>query len=289
VEYLCHIVVLVGLYVIIATSLNLAVGFTGIPALGHSAFYLIGAYTSALLALNYGLSPWLTLPLAMLVGWISGWLVGLLSTRLGGDFFALATFSLAVISHSIANNWVSVTRGPMGLPGIPSLSLGTWQFDSAAKWITLVTGAALVVYELCRRIIRSPYGRVLKGIREDELAASSLGIEVQMFKRQVLAFSAACTGIAGGLYAYYIAFIDPSSFTPLESFMMLLMVVLGGMGSLGGSVVGASLLVVIPEALRFAGLPGELAAPLRQTMYGAILVILVIYRPQGLMGQYKWK
>jgi branched-chain amino acid transport system permease protein len=289
VEYLYHIAVLAGLYVIVTTSLNIAVGFTGIPALGHSAFYLVGAYTSALLALNCGLSPWLALPFAALVGWIFGWLVGLLSARLGGDFLALATFSFAVISHSVANNWVSVTRGPMGLPGIPSPSLGPWNFESAAAWIPWILAVAVAVFVLCQRIALSPYGRLLKGIREDELVASSLGVEVRMIKRQVLAFSAACTGITGGLYAHYVAFIDPSSFTPLESFVMLLMVVFGGMGSLAGSIVGAVLLVVIPEALRFAGMPGELAAPFRQTMYGAILIILVIYRPQGLLGKYRWK
>jgi branched-chain amino acid transport system permease protein len=289
VEYLYHIAVLAGLYSIITMSLNIAVGFTGIPAFGHSAFYLIGAYTSALLALNFGMSPWLALPLAGFVGWISGWSVGFLSARLGGDFLALATFSFAVISHSVANNWTPVTRGPMGLPGIPSVSLGPWTFDSAATWIPFVFIVGGGVYVLCRRIVQSPYGRILKGIREDEFAASSLGLDVRKIKRQVLAFSGACAGIAGGLYAHYVTFIDPSSFTPLESFVILLMVVFGGMGSLAGAVVGASLLVLIPEALRFAGMPGELAAPFRQAVYGAILIILMIYRPQGLMGKYQWK
>lgn len=288
-EYLYHILVMAGLYVVLTSSLNLAVGFTGLPALGHSAFFLVGAYTSALLALNAGLSPWLTLLLAGIAGWGVGWLVGLLTARLAGDFLALATFSFAVIGHSIANNWDELTRGPMGLPGIPSISIWHTDLDTALRFLPLIAVFCVVTIGLCSRIVNSPYGRVLQGIREEELVVHSLGLNAPRFKRQVLAVSALCAAVAGALYANYLTFIDPSSFTPLESFVMLLMVVFGGMGSLLGSVVGATLLVVIPEMLRFAGLPGDVAAPLRQVLYGGILIGLVLYRPQGLLGRFRWR
>ncbi|MEI7695495.1 MAG: branched-chain amino acid ABC transporter permease [Chlorobium sp.] len=288
-EYFYHILVMAGLYVVITTSLNLAVGFTGLPAMGHSAFFLVGAYTSALLALKAGLSPWFTLFLSGVMGWSVGWIVGILTVRLMGDFLALATFSFAVICHSIANNWSELTRGPMGLPGIPSLSFWNIEIDTSLRFLPVVVGFCIMAVVISSRIVSSPYGRILQGIREGELVVFSLGLNVLRYKRQIFAFSALCVAIAGALYAHYITFIDPSSFTPMESFVMLLMVVFGGMGSLSGSVLGAVLLVVIPEALRFTGIPGEVAAPLRQVLYGGILIGLVLYRPQGLLGTFRWK
>ena len=288
-EYFYHILVMACLYVVITTSLNLAVGFTGLPALGQSAFFLVGAYTSALLALNAGSLPWAGLFIAAVTGWGAGWLVGLLTARLAGDFLALATFSFAVISHSIANNWSGLTRGPMGLPGIPPLSFWHVEIDTALRFLPMVAGFCAVTIVLSSRIVHSPYGRVLRGIREGELVVLSLGLDALRYKRQVLAYSSLCAALSGALYAHYITYIDPSSCTPIESFVMLLMVVFGGMGSLLGSVVGAILLISIPEALRFIGLPGEVAAPLRQVLYGGILIGLVLYRPQGLLGKFRWK
>lgn len=288
-EYLLHILVITGIYVILAQSLNLLVGYTGLPALGHGAFSCVGAYTSSLLALNYGLSPWLGLLIGACVASLLGIIVSFPSLRLKGDYLALATFGLGVIVYSIAKNWMSVTRGPMGLPGIPRFSVFGFQLSETWLYLILVVLFAFLTYFTIKRVINSPFGRILRGIREDEIATSAMGKDVNKHKILVFAVGAFFAGIAGSLYAHYITFIDPSSFTMMESITILLMVIFGGMGSLFGPFVGASTLVIFPEILRFLGMPSSIAAPLRQMLYGLLLVVLMLKRPQGILGKYKWK
>ena len=288
-EYLVHILVMAGFYVILTVSLNLAVGYTGIPAMGQSAFFCVGAYASSLLALKFGVSPWATLIFASLIAGVAGWFVSLTASRLAGDFLALATFGFAVVIHSIATNWTSLTRGPMGLSGIPAFQLFDLQIDTAWEFFPLVALASIFTIFTTRRVVCSPFGRVLQGIRESELVTLSLGRDAARYKQTVFAFAAFFAGLAGVLYAHYISYIDPSSFTPLESFTILLMVVFGGMGSILGSVIGALVLVLLPEGLRFLGLPSAVAAPVRQMLYGIVLVMLMLVRPQGIMGKFKWR
>jgi len=288
-EYLVHILIIAGIYVIFALSLNLIVGFTGLAALGHIAFGAVGAYTSSLLALNFGISPWIGLIAGAIMASILGAIVSYPSLRLKGDYLALATFGLGVIVYSIAKNWVSLTRGPMGLPGIPSFSIFGYQISNVWSYLILVLIFVLITYLAIRNITNSPFGRILKGIREDEIASQAMGKNVNKYKLIVFIVGAFFAGIAGSLYAHYISFIDPSSFTVMESITVLLMVVFGGMGSLKGSFAGAFLLVILPELLRFLGMPSSVAAPLRQMIYGLLLVVLMIWRPQGLMGKYKFK
>jgi branched-chain amino acid transport system permease protein len=288
-EYLLHILVIAGIYVILTLSLNHLVGYTGLAALGHAAFMCAGAYISALLALNHGVAPWLGLLAGGCTAAILGGVIGVPSLRLKGDYLAIATFGAGVIVYSIAKNWVAVTRGPMGLPGIPGFTLFGLQLSQVWQYLLLVVFFAAVTYIVMRRIVRSPFGRVLRGIREDEVAALAMGKNVARFKIAVFVTGAFFAGIAGSLYAHYITFIDPSSFTVMESIAILLMVVFGGMGSLGGSLVGAIVLVMLPEALRFVGLPSSVAAPLRQMIYGLLLIVLMLKRPQGILGTYRWK
>jgi len=288
-EYLVHILVMAGIYIILTVSLNLAVGYTGIPAMGQSAFFCIGSYASALLALRFGISPWATLIFASLIAGAAGWFVSLTASRLAGDFLALATFGFAVVIHSIATNWMSLTRGPMGLPGIPAFRFFGSQIDTAWKFFPLVAIACIATVFITRRIVRSPFGRILQGIRESDIVTLSLGRDAARYKQTVFAFAAFFAGLAGVLYAHYISYIDPSSFTPLESFTILLMVVFGGMGSIPGSVIGALVLVLLPEGLRFLGMPSAIAAPVRQMLYGGVLVGLMLVRPQGLLGKFKWR
>jgi len=288
-EYLIHILIIACIYIILTISLNLIVGYTGLAALGHIAFACVGAYTSALLALNFGVSPWIGLLIGAVLASILGIIIGFPSLRLKGDYLALATFGLGIIVYSVAKNWVSLTRGPMGLPGIPGFSIFGWEISNVWGYLLLVLVFVFITYIVIRNIVRSPFGRVLKGIREDELVTMAMGKDITRYKLIVFIVGAFFAGIAGSLYAHYITFIDPSSFTVMESITVLLMVVFGGMASLKGSFIGASVLVIFPEILRFLGMPSSVAAPLRQMIYGLLLIILMIFRPQGLMGRYRFK
>jgi len=288
-EYLLHIFVIAGIYIILTLSLNLIVGFTGLPALGHAAFSCIGAYTSSLLALNLGLSPWIGLVTGACLAGISGVIIGYPAVRLKGDYLALATFGLGVIVYSIAKNWVSLTRGPMGLPGIPGFSVFGYEFSEIWQYLILVAFWVFITIFVINRINNSPFGRILRSIREDEIASQALGKDTNRHKLIVFIIGAFFAGIGGSLYAHYITFIDPSSFTVMESLTILLMVIFGGMGSIQGSIVGAIILVIVPELLRFFGMPSSIAAPMRQMIYGLLLVLLMIKRPQGIMGRYRFK
>lgn len=288
-EYILHILVIAGIYIILTLSLNLIVGFTGLPALGHAAFMCIGAYTSSLLALNMGVSPWIGLIIGACFAGVSGIVIGYPAVRLKGDYLALATFGLGVIVYSISKNWVSLTRGPMGLPGIPGFSIFGFELSGTWSYLLLVLIFVAITIFICNRIVNSPFGRVLRSIREDETASEALGKDTNKHKLMVFIIGAFFAGIAGSLYAHYITFIDPSSFTVMESITVLLMVIFGGMGSISGSIVGALILVIFPELLRFLGMPSSIAAPIRQMIYGLLLVILMIKRPQGIMGKYRFK
>ena len=286
-EYIIHILVISGIYAILSMSLNLIVGYTGLPALGHAAFSCIGAYTSSLLALNLGISPWIGLVAGFFFATVTGLIFSFPALRLKGDYLALATLGLNVIIYGIVKNWVSLTRGPMGLPGIPTFAIFNLQISEIWQYLIIVLIFVLFSFFFFWRITESPFGRLLKGIREDEKAIQMMGINTIKYKVQVFMIGAGFAGLAGTLYAHYITFIDPSSFTITESISILLMVIFGGMANLYGSIIGAIVLVVMPEILRFIGLPSSVAAPLRQMIYGFLLVILMIKRPQGILGEYR--
>ena len=288
-EYLIHILIISGIYIILTISLNLIVGYTGLAALGHIAFACVGAYTSSLLALNLGVSPWIGLFIGAIFASALGVIVGFPSLRLKGDYLAIATFGLGVIVYSVAKNWISLTRGPMGLPGIPSFKLFGYEINNVWAYLVLVLIFVVITYVVIRNITKSPFGRILTAVREDEIATEAIGKNVNKYKLIVFVVGAFFAGIAGSLYAHYISFIDPSSFTIMESIAVLLMAVFGGMASLGGSFIGASVLIIFPEFLRFLGMPSSVAAPLRQMIYGLLLIILMIWRPQGLIGKYRFK
>lgn len=288
-EYLIHILIISGIYIILTLSLNLILGYTGLSALGHIAFACVGAYTSSLLALNFGISPWIGILVGAVLASILGVIVGYPSLRLKGDYLALATFGLGIIVYSVAKNWISLTRGPLGLPGIPPFSVFGYEISNVWSYLVLVMIFVAITFVVIRNLTHSPFGRILQGIREDETAVMAMAKDVNTHKLIVFATGAFFAGIAGSLYAHYISFIDPSSFTVMESITVLLMVVFGGMGSLRGSFVGALVLIILPELLRFLGMPSSVAAPLRQMIYGLLLIVLMILRPQGLFGKFKFK
>jgi branched-chain amino acid transport system permease protein len=284
-SYLIHILILTGIYIILTLSLNLIIGYSGLPSMGHAAFSCIGAYTSSLLALYLGLSPWYGLFFGAIAATILGIVISFPAIRLKGDYFALATFGSGIIIYSITKNWSQLTNGPVGLADIPTFSI--FSFSNNWSILIIVIIYCLLTFFTISRIVNSPFGRVLRGIREDDIATQSLGKDVNKYKILVFMIGAFFAGIAGSLYAHYMTFIDPSSFSMMESMLILIMVVFGGMGSLSGSVIGAIILVLFPEILRLLGLPSYIAAPLRQMVYGLLLVILMLKYPKGLLGKYK--
>ena len=288
-EYLLHILILIGIYVILSVSLNLIAGFAGLISIAHAAFYGVGAYVVALMALKLH-SPFLAnIVCAVLLSGLLGALVGFPSLRIRDDYFVIATFAFQVITFSVLNNWVSFTGGPMGLPGIPQPNLFGWQISSHLEFLFLIACFCALTLWVVRRIVRSPFGRVLRAIREDEVFAQSLGKNVAVYKVLVFVIGAGIAAVAGSMYAYYISFIDPTSFTVMESIFIISIVIIGGAGSLWGSVIGAAVLVTLPELLRFIGLPSAVAANIRQILYGGLLVAFMMFRPQGFVGEFAFQ
>jgi branched-chain amino acid transport system permease protein len=285
-EYLLHILILIGIYVILAESLNLIVGYTGLLSIAHAAFYGVGAYVAALMSLKLGSPFVINIVCAVVISGLLGGLVGIPSLRVKEHYFVIATFAFQVIAFSILNNWVSFTRGPMGLPGIPQPVIFGWKISSHLAFLSLVCAFAALTYWICHRIIKSPFGRVLMAIREDEVFALAAGKNVAVYKVAVFVIGSGIAAIAGALYAHYISFIDPTSFTVMESIFIISIVIIGGAGSLSGPVIGAVVLVMLPEILRFVGLPSSVAANIRQILYGGLLVAFMMWRPQGLVGKF---
>lgn len=287
-DYLLHIVVIAAIYTVLAVSLDLLCGQTGFLSVAQAAFYGLGAYASALLATHYGISFPLSVLAGMLMAVLVSFLVSLPSLRLQDDYFIIATFGFQMILFSVLNNWMSLTRGPLGIPGIPKPVIFGWHVGSQIEFLVVATILASFAYLVVWRVISSPFGRVLHAIREDEAFTKALGKNTLYFKVTTFAVSAALAAMAGSLYAHYITYIDPTSFTVMESILIISMVIIGGAGSLWGPLIGAVVLVALPEVLRFVGLPSAMAANLRQIIYGGLLVILMMFRPRGLVGKYRF-
>lgn len=288
-EYLFHILILIGIYVILSVSLNLIAGYTGLLSIAHAAFYGVGAYVAALMALKLH-SPFLVnIVCAVILSGLLGALVGIPSLRIRGDYFVIATFAFQIITFSVLNNWVSFTSGPMGLPGIPQPTIFGLKVSSHLGFLVLVGFFCALTLWITRRIVQSPLGRVLKAIREDEVFVQAAGKNIAGYKVLVFVIGAGIAAVAGVMYAHYISFIDPTSFTVMESIFILSIVIIGGSGSLWGPVVGAVVLVTLPELLRFIGLPSAIAANIRQILYGGLLVAFMMWRPRGLLGEYAFQ
>jgi branched-chain amino acid transport system permease protein len=215
-------------------------------------------------------------------------LVSIPSLRLHDDYFVIATFGFQIIIFSVLNNWVHVTRGPMGISGIPQPRFFGWTVNSQIEFVFLSTLLASLAYSIVFRLSTSPFGRVLRAVREDEIFAQSVGKNILWFKVLAFAISAGLASIAGSLYAHYITYIDPTSFTIMESILVISMVIIGGADSRWGPFIGAVVLVTLPEALRFLGLPTSVAGNVRQMIYGMLLIIMMMFRPRGLVGKYNF-
>jgi branched-chain amino acid transport system permease protein len=282
--YLIHLLILICIYLILAISLQLSVGFTGLLNLGHIAFYAIGAYTSALLALN-GFPFWFCFLSAGILSMFFGFLLSLPTNKLKGDYLALATMGFSFVVYAVLLNWTSFTRGPLGLPGIPKPKIFGISFSDNLSFLILVAIIALISYLIIKRITISPFGKVLEATRDNELLTRVLGKNTFKIKTISLMISAFFAGISGSLYAHYITFIDPSSFTILQLIPVLSIIIIGGLASLKGTIIATIILVLLPEPLRFIGFPSSIVGPARQILYSLILLFILIYKPKGFFGK----
>jgi len=276
-EYILNTAVLAGIYVILASSLNITNGYTGLFSFGHAAFYGIGAYTAAILATRLGWGFALTLPAAGVVAAAFGAALALPTLRLSGIFLALVTIGFQEIAYLVTLNWMGLTRGPMGIPGIPPVGLFGVELRGNAAYYWLVLALDVLTLFVLSRIVTSRVGRAFVAIREDELAAEASGIPA--FRMKVLAFVIATffAGIAGAFFAHHARFVSADSFRLDETFVILTMLIVGGLGSLAGPVIGAVALVILPEASRFL-------AEYRGVVYGLILIGVILFRPEGVAG-----
>lgn len=296
-NYVFHLLIYFQIYAIVALSLNLIVGYAGLLTLAHAGYYAVGAYAYAILALNLG---WGFVPAALmgcLVAALLSLALSLSAWRLKGDFFVLVSLAVQALIFSTLYNWHSasaplgswhnLTNGPFGITGIPRPSFLGWTPSDPASF-ALFGGVLLAICGFITwRLTASPWGRVLVAMREDELATRGLGKNTRLLKVQVFAISSGLVAIAGALYASYVRYIDPSTASLDESILILSMVIVGGLGNFRGPIVGAAVLILLPEALRFLQLPDAQAANLRMMIYGLLLVLMMHFRPQGIAGNYR--
>ena len=285
-EYLFHIIIMLNIYVMLVLSANLTIGMANLLTMCQAAFYGIGAYIGTFFLMQFNL-PFVVIALAvMLFTGIFSLLVSYASVRLKGDYFVIATMGFQLIVYTILYNWTDVTRGPYGIPGIPGIKLfGVIELSGVYAYLALSLVLAGIVVLLCYRLVKSPFGRVLNAIRADEVTVQSLGRNTAAFKRWAFFISASIAGLAGIVYASYVNYIDPTSFTLDESIFILSALFIGGIGNIKGPILGAAFVVLLPELLRFVGLPDSVAANLRQIIYGLALILVMYFRPQGLWGK----
>ncbi|MFQ5519940.1 MAG: branched-chain amino acid ABC transporter permease [Candidatus Methylomirabilia bacterium] len=298
-QYYLHILINTGIFAIAAMSLNLLLGYTGQLSLGHVAFFGIGAYTSALIALGFdleiplggGTQRFVFPPLPVWVAFLSGivtagffgWLIGKLSFRVRGAYFVIVTISFAEVVKLVALNWQDLTEGPMALNNIPPFTLmipGVWELTFYRKTPNyyLVLFVCIVSYIIVRRLVHSRAGRAFVALRENEPLAESVGVDVTRFLVLAAVVSAAMGGAAGGLYSHYIKIVDPDIFLFIYTVTMVIMVITGGKGTLAGPIVGALMFGILPELLR------EVAGPeVQWILYGVIMILIVLFLPEGIV------
>ncbi len=290
-----------AIWAILAVSLNLVVGFTGLLSVGHIGFFGIGAYTVAILTSNaqyeqlrteaiptFGWPFFAALPVGIVLAGLTAIAVGIVFNRFRDDIFVLVSFGFAVICFNVFLNSRALTRGAFGIHEIAKPEIGGWNFGSEVAFLILALVFLAVVVLISWFIVSSSFGRVLTAIREDERATEVFGYQVTHYKLAVWVISAMMAAAAGGLFASWTTFIDPNSFILLESILLVSIVILGGLATIWGSILGAMAFVLLEEGMRFLPfLPDEYVGQARQVILGVLLVLLMLFRPQGLLGRYK--
>jgi len=284
-NYLFHLLIMAVIWSVLATSLNLVLGYTGLLSLAHGAFFGLGAYCSALLVTKLEWNFWATIPPAMALAALFGALLGLLTLRLSGHYFAISTLSFGIVVSLVLEKWDDLTEGPRGISSIPAptpISLFGWgevDFESnTAKYYLAVAALALCLLFVWR-LVRSPVGRALEAIRQNELLASCLGVDVVFYKLLAFSLSAAMAGLAGVLYSVYITYINPIDAGLWNGFYAVMYIVIGGMGTFAGPIVGTLFLVTLPELLR-------MFQDYRLLLLGVLLILTMTFLPQGIVGGF---
>ncbi|MFM9883654.1 MAG: branched-chain amino acid ABC transporter permease [Burkholderiales bacterium] len=285
-EYAIYIGTLIAIYATLTISLNLLVGYTGLISVAQAGVYGIGAYVTALLALNVTNDLMVSVVLSAAIGVLISLIVALPSLRLRNEYFLIATIGFQSIIFALFMN-LDITGGPNGLYNIPHPTLFGMPLRGSGQKLILALALALTCYWLARRVTRSPFGRVLRAVREDQTAVASFGKSVFRIKVSIFVFSAVFAAAAGTLYVYCLTAIDPVAFNLDESIFIITLVIVGGTGSLNGSVLAAVLLILLPESFKFLPIPDAIAPQLRQLLYGVLLVLFTRFRRQGLIGEYR--
>ena len=281
--YYLHTVIMAGIFAVLALSLNLLLGYTGQLSLGHAAFFGIGAYASALLTVKLEWSPWLGLLAAITLPTLAGWLIGRLALKIRGAYFVLLTISFSGVVALVSVNWMELTNGPLGLPGVPAIELAlpglpAVSLRTKAAYYYLVLVAVMASYLACLAVVRSRVGRALVALRENETLAQSIGIDATHYLVLATVMSAGMAGLGGGLYAHYVRFVSPEVFMFSYTVTMVIMVVAGGKGTLTGPVAGAVIFTILPEALR-----ALTSWQWQMLLYGLLLVAVLFFLPQGIV------
>ena len=281
-NYAMRVIIYICLYIVLALGLNVVMGFTGLLNIGHAAFYATGAYTTGILTAFYGISFWLSVPIGMGLGVILGIILGVPTLRLRDDYLAMVTLGFGQIVYIVANNWMALTRGPRGIPGIPAprISLSQWHvvIEGYQAYYYLILLFVFLTLYACIRVRDSRVGLAWMSIREDEDVAAVMGINLVLYKTLSFGFSAALGALAGSFFSAFQGFVSPNSFTILESVIIITIPILGGLGSIPGTIVGAIIMIGAPEIFRAA-------SEYRMVALGALMVLMMIIRPEGLLGK----
>jgi branched-chain amino acid transport system permease protein len=275
---------MVLVYVVLALSLQLVLGYGGMLNFGIVAFYGIGAYSYGLMAIQ-GIPFFISFLLGPLLASLFGYFLSLSTNKLKGDYLALATLGFSFVVYAVFLNWTSLTNGPLGLANIPRPQIFGLDLSNLTNFFIFALAFVIVSYLIINKIVKSSFGLSLSAIRDDELAARSLGKNAFKQKTIALVLSAFFAGLAGCLYASYITYIDPSAFSFSQIIPILVIVMVGGMATLPGTILSAIVLVLLPEPLRFIGVSSSIIGPVRQIGYAILLLLILNYRPKGLMGK----
>ena len=274
--YYLNVVNIIGLNTLIVVGLNLLIGYAGQISLGHAAFYGLGAYLSGILTVSYHFSPWTAMGLALLVTGLLALLIGIPTLKLHGHYLVMATLGFNIIVNIVMIQWDQVTGGPSGFPGIPNLKIGTLVFDSDQKMYYLIWFFTFVGIALALNLVQSRVGRALRALHGSEVAAASLGVKTEAYKVKVFVLSALYASLAGSLYAHYLTFISPKTFDIFFSIELVTMVIVGGMGSIWGTLFGTFFITPLPVMLHFFD-------EYKDIFYGFILVFILIFLPEGVV------
>jgi branched-chain amino acid transport system permease protein len=285
-SYLVSLLTLISIYTVITASMDLILGYTGMYSFAQAALFGVAAYTAALVAMTFGQGFVVSLLAATVVTTAVAFAIVFITSKLDGDYFVLGTFCAASVISSVLDNWIDVTNGANGLYNIPVATLAGFAFPPGAKYLALSLVTAAIVLLLKARLVSAPFGLTLQAIRDDEVGASVLGYDVRHTRIASFAIGGIGSAIAGTLLAFYLRFLDPTSFTFGFTMFVWAALFVGGAVSNLGSILGPAILVLFPEALRFAGLDGTYVAAFQQAMYGLLLVLLIVFRPQGMAGGY---